>query len=379
MAKLLIVGAGFSRFAGLPLGNEIFSLVLNEARKDVIYDNILRPELERFCLFKQRTEGVALGESEVDLEEFVSFLDVEHFLRFKGSDVYADEGDRSQLAIKNCVARVIFDRQEAMSAAQWQPYEHLASQLAPGDWVISFNYDTILETAFERRGISYRLVPDRFKSVYAGGGELDPDDNDVVIAKVHGSIDWFDIAFWEADRRYFANFDFPIRDRHPIFSRPEIFLPSPIVGEPYLPESPLRRVRRVQNLEKYFSAGINVLYAPLLLSPSWHKLLYSDPLKELWRGIRSGGSWMEQVTIIGFSMPPHDQYTVQALYSICRNFQNYDTDGLVTKGKLRFVDWCPRTADVKRLKKRYRFVNWRRAEVDPSGFRPEAVNFVLGL
>lgn len=379
MARLLIVGAGFSHFAGLPLGNEIFSLVLNEARKDVIYDNILKPDLERFRLFKQRTAGIALEESEVDLEEFVSFLDVEHFLRFKGSDVYADEGDRSQLAIKNYVARVIFDRQKAMSTVQWQPYEALASRLAPGDWVISFNYDTILETALERRGISYRLAPDRFKRVYAGGGELDPDDGDVVIAKVHGSIDWFDTAFWEANKRYFANFDFPIRDNHPIFSQPEIFHPSPIVGEPYPPESALRRVRRIQNLEKYFSAGIDVLHAPLLLSPSWHKLLYSAPLKELWRGIRSGGSWMEQVTIVGFSMPPHDQYTVQALYLICRNFQNHSTDGLVAKGKLRFVDWCPRTADVRRLKKRYRLVNWRRAELDPNGFRPEAVPFVLGL
>jgi hypothetical protein len=121
-----------------------------------------------------------------------------------------------------------------------------------------------------------------------------------------------------------------------------------------------------------------VIEAPLMLAPSRHKLLYSDPLKELWWGIDSGGSFMERVSIVGFSLPVHDQYAVQALYAIVRNFQHYDTDGLVAKAPLQFVDWCPTELEAQRLRERYRFVDWQRAELDGQGFRPEAVELLVG-
>jgi hypothetical protein len=378
VARLLVLGAGFSRYAGLPLGNEIFCLVLEEARKGGLYENILKRDIDRFRAFKDRTQGAQIQEPEVDVEEFLAFLDVEHFLRFNGSDVYADEGDRSQQVIKNLLAKILLSCQERMLPANWKPYEALAAQLKAGDWVITFNYDTLVESSLERMHVPYRLVPTRLAEVTPTGGTVAHPETEVVVAKVHGSIDWFDSGFWEKQRAHFANYPFHIPDRHPIFSRPELFDPRPIVHEPYFPESPLRRIRRVKNVASYLSTATLVIEAPLILAPSKHKLLYSDPLKELWWGINSGGSFMERVSIVGFSLPAHDQYAVQALYAIVRNFQQYDTDGLVVKAPLQMVDWCPTEAEAERLRERYRFVDWQRAELDGQGFRPEAVEFLVG-
>jgi len=190
---------------------------------------------------------------------------------------------------------------------------------------------------------------------------------------MHGSIDWFDISPWEDNQRYFDQFPFPIRDRHPIFGNPGIFCPSPLIEEPYFPDSQLRRIRRIQNLAEYLQRANLVMEAPLILAPSRHKLLYSDPLKELWWGMDSAGSAMEGMAVIGFSLPAHDQYAVQAIYAAVRNFQHYDTGGIVKKAHLQFVDWCPSDDERRRLMERYCFVDWRRTGLDGQGFRPEVL------
>jgi len=81
LARLFILGAGFSRYAGLPLGRELFARVVAKPHSTMLYDNVLRRDIDRFRLFKERTEGVELEEEDVDAEELMSFLDVEHFLR----------------------------------------------------------------------------------------------------------------------------------------------------------------------------------------------------------------------------------------------------------------------------------------------------------
>lgn len=372
MARLFYLGAGFSRFAGLPLGTEVFDAVVDAAKRTPLFESILEPDLERFRTFKKRTVVGRQSES-FDAEEFMAFLDVEHFLRLKGGDVYSDEADRSQQLVKNLIAKLLVVRQSEMTDERWQPYLDFACRLHPGDTVVTFNYDTILETALERSNVPYRLVPMRLSEVHPGYGVVKTPETEVVVLKVHGSIDFFDIQPWQENRRFFAKFAFPIADRHPIFGNQEVFRPTPIVHEPYHEDSQLRRIHRVRDIQAFLRQANLVVEAPLILAPSHQKLLYSSPLKELWWGMAEAGSFMESVAIIGFSLPQHDQYALQAIYSAIRNFQHYDAGELLNKAPLKVVDFFPEKKHRAALKRRYRFVDWRRAELDGKGFRPEVV------
>ncbi len=388
MFNLFVVGAGFSRHAGLPLGGELASEVIQKSKdivfkgqRGILYDNILSRDLERFMGYKKDTQGITLSEEGIDLEEFITFLDIEHFLGFKGSDIYSEEADRSQQIVKNLIALIILERQKNISEEQRKPYDDFASRLKPHDFVITFNYDTILEESLDRVGVPYRLVSDRYESVsaFGGSGVLQQDEKEVVILKVHGSIDWFDIEPWNRSEAFWARQPEPRhRNYHPIFSNLDVFNPLPIISEPFLENSQLRRVRRVTNLEEYFRVTDYVLQAPLMLAPSHQKLLYSNPLKEFWRGIKSAGGLSQILGIIGFSLPAHDQHAVQALYEIIGNFQYVDSGELFKKEPLRFVDWCPSEESRCSLKERYCFADWERTELKPDGFDLDAVNFIFG-
>jgi hypothetical protein len=73
-------------------------------------------------------------------------------------------------------------------------YESFVERLEPGDVILTFNYDTILEKAFARKRIAYRLFPNRFKNVGFAGGEI-LNTNEIVLLKMHGSIKWFVFVF----------------------------------------------------------------------------------------------------------------------------------------------------------------------------------------
>ena len=386
MSKLFILGAGFSRYAGLPLGNELASKVIEKSKeitfkdeKGILYKNILSRDLQRFIDFKKDTQSIELSEEAVDLEEFVAFLDIEHFLGFKGSDIYSEEADRSQQIVKNLIALIILECQKCITEEQWQPYIEFASRLKAYDFVITFNYDTILEESLEKAGVPYRLVVDRYETVSAFGGTLKKDETEVSILKVHGSIDWFDIDPWNKSEEFWAAQPEPRpKNYHPIFSNPDIFKPTPIVGDPYPEDSELHRIYRVIHLEEYFTRTDYVLKAPLMLAPSHQKLLYSNPLKEFWYGMKDAGALSEILGIVGFSLPEHDQYAVQALYQIIENFQYVDPGDLFEKSPLRFIDWCPSEDELRRLKERYCFTDWEKAELEREGFGPGATNFLFG-
>jgi hypothetical protein len=83
------------------------------------------------------------------------------------------------------------------------------------------------------------------------------------------------------------------------------------------------------------------------------------------------------MAIIGFSLPSHDEYAIQAIYAMARNFQHYDAGDLIRKTRLRLVDWCRCDGERHKLRERYRFVDWALTDLDEKGFRPEAVPFIF--
>src|SRR5205085_9868672 len=113
--RVLVLGAGFSKPAGLPLCADLFTEIVALAKLRGLYHNILKKDIESFLEYLNRTKGLSMTESQINFEEFISYLDVEHFLQLKGSDHWSAEGNLSQLVVRNLIALILWDRESAMT------------------------------------------------------------------------------------------------------------------------------------------------------------------------------------------------------------------------------------------------------------------------
>src|SRR6266446_1273226 len=95
--RIIILGAGFSAQAGLPLGGDLLRLVLDRSVSYAGEDNALVADLRRFQDFKRRCDNCTENVDALDLEEFVSFLDTEHALGFRGGDTWSRDGNEGQI------------------------------------------------------------------------------------------------------------------------------------------------------------------------------------------------------------------------------------------------------------------------------------------
>lgn len=132
--RLLFIGAGFSRPAGLPLGYELFDAVRKLNIERYGRDNHLERDLKSFIAFLKRCEGRNETPETVDYEEFLGFLDVEHFLKLRGSDTWSSDGNESQLMIKTGIARILYERTPSNPPPE---YRYFARNLNPGDIIFT--------------------------------------------------------------------------------------------------------------------------------------------------------------------------------------------------------------------------------------------------
>jgi len=164
---LYILGAGFSVAAGLPLANDLWKEVCRRALSMSGWADHFRKDLDNFIEFKERTKGGRLRREEVNFEEFLGFLDIEHYLGLRGSDTWSEDGNESQVIVKTLIAQILT---ECMPAADSVPslYLRFAEKLQPWDRVITFNYDILLGRACEAVGKPYRLAPMRLPRLQTG-------------------------------------------------------------------------------------------------------------------------------------------------------------------------------------------------------------------
>ncbi len=365
MLTTFVLGAGFSRAAALPLGDELFARLIARAKTTHLYKNFVSRDLDRFRRFLEHTTGSRCRLSSIKFEEFLSFLDIEHSLRLSGIDTWSHEGNKTQLIVRNLIAAELWFAQRRAPAEAISLYDDFASHLDSTDVVITFNYDTLLEESLERIAKPYRLFPARVERSDSGW-HYKPADNEVSILKMHGSIDWFDRSgFDDQSREWDARgFGTPPDE---VFSRDDLEL-RPLIDEPYPETSPLVAIYKLRNLARYLEGATMVRNAPLLISPSLNKILYASPLREFWEGFGSGAQYGSKVVIIGFSLPRHDDYVRQALYRLTRNFQFGDRTANTRKTKLTLVDRRSTAEDIDEYRYTYRFIDWRRANVVLSGF-----------
>lgn len=187
--RIIVLGAGFSAPAGLPLGADLFKAVRHDISALQGHDNWFERDLARFTEYRQ-----AIGECHgvPDLEEFIGFLDTEHYLGLKGKDTWSDEGNETQLVIRNSIARVLYERTPTSPGDIPAVYRQFARQVTTTDCILTFNYDLLLEAALEAEGVPFRRFPHRYASAGWSSNTISDKRQELVLLKMHGSIDWFD-------------------------------------------------------------------------------------------------------------------------------------------------------------------------------------------
>lgn len=367
--KLYVLGAGFSKPAGLPLGTEIFSYIIEESKKTIIYENVLSNDIRRYLEYTNRTKDQYITENDIILEDFLSFLDIEHFLKLRGRDHWSETGNRSQIAIRNIIAKVLYREREQIY--NLDVYLEFCKRLNPGDVVITFNFDTILETV-----LTYLKKLPVFSFDDRDNFGIEIDNLPITILKLHGSIDWYSIEPYLRDiNTSIEDNDFYYESTHPIFSHSHEYMPKRVFRHPSNPYSPLRYIycpKEIKSLQRY---DPSVTENPVIISPSYTKIVYLNTLSDLWYGLNGIGNHCESLTIIGFSIPGHDEYIRQVLYNIIDNYQNQeDLKGIYTKPPLRLIDKVTSDEGFSTLKNRYSFLNFDEILFYGDGFCIESIN-----
>ena len=374
------MGAGFSRAAGLPLANELW----NEIREAIAaYPEDRRAskfngDLEHYITYRREADGDELTPDTVDFEDFMRFLDVEHYLGLRGGDTWSADGNEGTVVTKHLIGSTLARRINALVGIP-DLYVEFAKRLQPHDTVITFNYDTLLEQALDAVGKPYRLFATRFKEVDELRGIVDGDREEVVLLKMHGSIDWFDRTIFEHRIAAHARVGAPAPN-DVIFSNADALDLQRVVDGPRHENDPLKNVYRARNLKELYRQQLPFLITPRILPPSATKLLYANQLNDFWEGMGEAGLFNFGMAIIGFSLPSHDDYARQILYQLVTNYQRYNLgrDELGrNKSDLAIVDFFPDEASEARFRERYRFVDWSHTDLSGDGFGAASLDKVF--
>lgn len=378
--RILVLGAGFSKPAGLPLGSELWQEVVRRARSLTGRAEQFSDDLQTYIEYRRACDGVSLKQDEVDFEEFLAFLDVEHHLKLRGSDTWSRDGNEAQVVVKTLIGQILAERTPEAGEIP-QLYLEFAERLQPNDHVLTFNYDVLLERALEAVGKPFRLFPSRFVDVKELGATVDSSREEVVLLKVHGSIDWFDRTdYSERERCWPRNADLS-KPPHVIFADPCEFGVTQLLEGPRFQRDPLREMYRVREIRRLYQRGILFHCTPWLLNPSAAKMLYAGTVREFWYGMGGAGLWNGGLAIIGFSLPAHDDYIRQVLYRIVTNYQEasrYEELSGRREKPLVLIDAPSTKDDEKALRRRYSFVDWNKAVASMKGFTQESLELIFG-
>ena len=328
--NIFFLGAGFSKPAGLPLGNQLFQEILDAAKAKGLYEGNLEYSIREYQAYYHTTAGEEIVEDKINIEGFMSYLDISRLLQLEGGDYTAPEE-----IFKNLIAYVLHQYQNKISEDQYVLYEKFAEQMSLDDIVFTFNYDTVLEEALERVNKPYRYYQFRYKYDEKANTLIIDPKQEVTIYKMHGSIHWFDKSNyqdWKDDwlaRGY---------DKEPPFIVFDGSMKGDVhrlLHEPFRETDALKNLYIVEDLDRYFMNYFGmknrlVSDSPFIIAPSHHKLASLDYLSEFWYRFPSVIIGANKIIIIGFSLPEHDNYIRQPMYWYINNFRNYS--GIEMKG-----------------------------------------------
>lgn len=378
---IYILGAGFSQPAVLPLAPELWHEIRRKGLAMSGRASQFREDLDIYIEYRKHCDGIELTLEQVDFEDFMAFLDIEHYLGLRGSDTWSSHGNEAQVVVKTLIGETLTASMPPRDRIP-ELYLRFAEILKPNDLVLTFNYDILLERTLEDAGVPFRLFPYRHKEDPEIPGRLARDERDeVIVMKLHGSIDWFDRSLYsqlEEDR--IAN-GFEPGGPDLIFQRPEEFGALPLIEGPHDPDDPLHHIYRIRDIKQLYSRGVLFHATPSLLNPSPIKLIYTKMYRDFWWGLGRAGVLNFSMAIIGFSLPSQDDYARQVIYRLVKNYQTtyWEEDFLKhKKTPLVLIDLRTSPEEEQEFRRRYAFVDWDRAKTYFNGFNEEAIDLLRG-
>ena len=311
--RLFILGAGFSRPAGLPLAEGLMQGVredLREQSRRSAGDGPLEEDIREWT-------SLYPGQP-LDLERVLAFSLRKHFLGLMGSKGNFEHGSLSIVAVRKAIQHALIRATPRFTPSL---YREFVARLTPNDVVLTFNYDTLLEQALDDIGKQYSLTPEwwlKEESSRSGKRYVD-------LLKLHGSIDWYDRYYHDDAMQHYAEQGCSVPDRDPIFG-PNPSVPSESLSRgktAELEKQIISRVHRVPNHAAHFPLEEPPVshIVPFILPPAYDKLLGSDPIVDLWWSLHHNLDAFSSVVIIGYSFPPHDSYAYEALGHLLINYQ----------------------------------------------------------
>ena len=376
--RIFVLGAGFSVPAGLPTAAELYPEVVRRVERSYGKDNRFHWAVQDYIDYRKRSDGVELSIDTIDLEEFMSYLDIEHFLGLEGSDTLSEHGNAAQLFVKRYIGQIIHERTPSKDSLPQEYYE-FAEKLSVKDIVITLNYDVVLERALEYVGKPYRLFPHRYGKIGDGFNTVDDSRDEVTILKLHGSLDWFSNKSYLHGLEAFKKKGVDGGPNDPIFNNNDKYGQYPLVDGPRNEDDPLLNIYRLKNIDRFYG-NYDPPAVPMILSPSHMKIVYANPFLDFWWGWGRAGGMNLGISIIGFSLPLHDDYLRICLYRMISNFQEVAWDQPLLdfyKNHVKLVDYRTDKEGKDELLERYRFIDYEKADVYTDGFSMDAVEFIF--
>ena len=226
--RIFILGAGFSKLAGLPLGAQLYPEVIRQIRNRYGTETKFERDLSRYIEYRRACDNIDLIPSGINLEDFMSYLDLEHFLSLRGSDTWSEEGNESQIMVRQAICRVIHNKTPPENQLP-DAYYSFAERLSLHDVIVTFNYDIVLERALEHVGKPYRLFPHRYKTIRSTYNEVDSEIEEVTVFKLHGSVDWFSDREFVRLKKAYDEDGITRIGIHDVFDEPTRFNARPLV------------------------------------------------------------------------------------------------------------------------------------------------------
>ncbi|HQO09814.1 MAG TPA: SIR2 family protein [Clostridiales bacterium] len=377
--RIFILGAGFSKAAGIPLADELWKVILKRCDHLTGRASKLNDDIEAYLKYCYDCKGVKLKRDTINFEEFLGYLDIEHFLGLRGKDTWSEDGNEGQVVVKTLIGEFLSGYMPKPGKIP-QEYIEFAKRLEPNDYIFTFNYDTLLERALDEIGKSYRLFPYRYESINKYGGTIDSSKEEVVILKYHGSIDWFSKKNYKSTIQAWKEQGYDKTPDDVIFGIDAKLRLSKLVDGPRFEDDPLNDIYRVSEIEHLYGQNIMFQATPYLLTPSINKIIYANRIGDFWRGLGDTGYLNFGMSIIGYSLPAHDVYASQIIYSLVKNYQeaywNKDVCGH-KKTPLILVDYQKSLEDIEKYKEHYRFVDYNKAELCMDGFNLESIERIF--
>jgi SIR2-like domain len=196
--RVWILGAGFSRHAGGPLLNDLFSETAEYYFEDAQPTH--QAALKKIGrLFRQKLPTPNIRETGrfwAHAEEFLEKIDqlaemgepkalVEMFVDHCCDDsLKTPEQLRYYARSRICKEVDDYIHTIPMDSERLQPYIHWIKKLSKEDVIVTFNYDTLIETVAKRANIELTLIkPNSNRDSFSSRSSP-------ALIKLHGSVDW---------------------------------------------------------------------------------------------------------------------------------------------------------------------------------------------